>query len=249
MKRFLLILLAMVLLSLPTAANIGEPKGFLGRAYTSTLALYAIADDANVFDCTATVYDKIESGYLLITAGHCFQELPEGLKFAVSDQIGGVLTPVKVLKVREEGNIDFAQLELDTKKVYPVMQLGDESTLTIGDPIIDVNFASGLGKQISFGNISTKELIPTKYCPEACRDGFLVQIFGANGSSGSVLISKKTHKVVGVVIANFGGDAIVGMEAEPISEFQTFLQRPTQAHPGPTLEEEFDTMMKIIMGK
>jgi S1-C subfamily serine protease len=116
-----------------------------------------------------------------------------------------------------------------TDKVYPVIPLGDESTLRVNDTVINVNFADGLGKQISLGRVSTQELVPTRDCPINCTDGFLVQGYGAAGSSGSVVISKKTHKIVGIVV--WGFDVNVGMGVEPISRFQTFLQEPTQAHP------------------
>jgi hypothetical protein len=247
MKKFLLILLAMALLSLPTAANIGEPKGFLGKVYSNTFALYGHLGTKTLFDCTASIYDKTGGGYLMITAGHCIQDVPEGVQFSVSEQIGGELMPVKVLKVREEGSMDFAQLELDTKKVYPVTKLGDESTLAIGDSVINANFADSIGKQISLGRVATKELTPTRDCPEECKDGFLIQVFGSGGSSGSAVISKKTHKIVGIVV--WGFDVNVGMGVEPISRFQTFLQMPTQAHPpAATVEDEVDHIIQIIIG-
>ena len=245
MKKFLLVLLAMVLLSFPVNSTVGEPKGFLGKAFSSTVALYG-TDNKDHFDCTASIYDqvpnKLHNDYLIISAGHCVQEVPNGVTFSIADNIGGKLVPVKLLKVREDGNMDFAQFELVTDKTYPVIGLGDENTLKVGDAVINVNFADGIGKQLSTGRVSTQGLIPTRDCPEECRDGFLVQVDGAGGSSGSAIISKKTHKIVGLVV--WGFDVNVGLGVEPISRFQTFLQMPTQEHPVTALDE-----MTIIIQK
>lgn len=235
MKKFLITVLAALLLSLPISSSIGEPRGFLGTVFSNTVALYATLDNKNHFDCTASIYDQVpnknHNDYLLITAGHCVQDIPASVVFSIADQIGGKLVPVTLLKAREDDAtaMDFAQFELITDKTYPIISLGDESTLRVGDKVINVNFARGIGKQISLGYVSTQNLISTTECPDECVDGFMVQIYGGNGSSGSAVISKKTHKIVGIVVSGF--DQNIGLGAEPISRFQTFLQEPTQAHP------------------
>ena len=248
MKKLFLSLLMLTFLSLPAISNPGEPKGFLGKVYNNSLALYATYNKKNYFDCSAAVYEKIKGGYYLITAGHCVQGVPENATFSVADQIGGSLTPVKLLKARED-DIDFAQFELRTDKSYPVIEIGDEDTLRVGDEVINSNFADGLGKQLSIGRVSTQNLIKTRDCVTGCEGGFLVQIYGAGGSSGSVVISKKTHKIVGIVLWGFDGDLPVGMGIEPISRFKLFLTLPTQPHPTPSIPDELKDIMQIILGE
>ncbi len=242
MKKFLLVTLAAILLSLPVSSNIGEPKGFLGKAYSNTLALYGSLYGKNHFDCTAEIYEKIPTGYHLITAGHCVQDIPAAVTFSVADEINGPLTPVKLIKAREEGNMDFAEFELDTNKVYPVIPLGDESTLRVGDEVINPSFAAGLGKQISIGKISSQYLTPTRDCPESCKDQFLVQTFSAPGASGSAIISKKTHKIVGIMVAELDQEN-VGMVVEPISLYAKFLSMPTQAHAAQSMEDQIQMII------
>ena len=262
MKKFLITALALILLSLPVSisSNIGEPKGFLGTAFTNTVALYATVNNKDHFDCSAAIYEsvpnKLHNEYHVISAGHCVQDIPVAT-FSIADNVGGKLTPVTLMKVRDDDTvgIDFAQFDLVTDKTYPVISLGDESTLRVGDSIINPNFAEGLGKQLSIGLVSSQSLAPTTYCKEeSCRDSFIIQTFGAGGSSGSVVISKKTHKVVGVVTAEIADDdgqiINIGMIVEPISRFQIFLQQPTQDHPAPKdANALIEEIIKSITGK
>lgn len=256
MKKFLPTLLIMAILSIPVSSSIGEPRGFLGAAFNNTIALYATVDGKNQFDCSAAIYEsvpnKLHHEYHIISAGHCVQEIPVAT-FSVADNIGGKQYPVTLMHVRDDDTVDFSQFDLVTDKTYPVISFGDESTLRVGDSVINPNFGQGVGKQLSLGQISTQDLTSTDYC-KPCVGEFFAQLDDAAGSSGSVIISKKTHKIVGMVEAEIYNDegqlVNIGMVIEPISRFQIFLQQPTQSHPVPPSVDVFiQEIINSITGK
>lgn len=233
MKRSLIVALLCLFAGLFTCAeSIKAPRGFVGEMYNSTLALYGVKDGTTRFLCTTEPFEKISGGYNLISAGHCVQSVPADVQFFVAEEIGGPLTSVKVLKAYLGDGLDFSEFELKTNHKYSVFVLGDEHDSRVGDPIINPNFALGLGKQLSFGTISSDVLSASPSCPvDECAGSFLVQTYGGGGSSGSAVISAKTQQVIGLITwqANRGS---IGFGVQPISTFYKFLADPNQPHPG-----------------
>jgi hypothetical protein len=231
MKRFFaLILICLFAASAISAGDIRAPRGFVGRMYASTLALYGYKQGATQFLCTAEPFEKISGGYTLISAGHCVQDVPEDVQFFVADSIGGVLTPVKVLKAYEGDGTDFSEFELKTKQKYALFVLGDEHDARVGDQVINPNFAAGLAKQLSVGQIGSDLLPISDECATTtCAGDFIVHANGAGGSSGSAVVDVRTQQVVGIVVWGFNG--ILGLGVEPISNFYKFQVGPNQAHP------------------
>jgi len=189
--------------------------------------LYASARGEAHMVCTAAPYMKTADGYRLITAGHCVQEIPAEAKFFVEDDIDGPLTPVVVVKAVLDGSMDFAIFDLKTDKVY-ALPVFDESPLRIGDPVVSVHFARGVTKQLSYGRVSSGELMNSGKCLDFCGGDFLVQMVEGPGSSGALVVSERTHRAIGIVVAS-GGD--LGAVIEPIAKFATFMSLPTQPHP------------------
>lgn len=213
------------------ADSMKAPRGFAGQLWTSTLALYGTKDGDTRFLCTAEPFEKIAGGYHLISAGHCVQLVPEGVEFSVAEEIGGPTTPVRVMKAYMGDGLDFAEFELKTDRKYTPFVLGDEHDSRVGDKIINPNFALGFGKQLSFGNVSSNILIASAKCPlHECSGSFLVQTYGEGGSSGSAVVSLKTHKVIGLIDWSYAKGNI-GFGIQPISTFYTFLKGPNQPHP------------------
>lgn len=235
MRRILILALLFVFAGLSVGADsIHTPKGFIGRLWNGTLALYGQKGKATHFLCTAEPIAKTKGGYLLLSAGHCVQETPADIKFFVADEISGEMTPVTVVKAHDgvDGNdeIDFATFDLKTTKQYPVFELGTDRDLRVGDKVINPHFALGLGKQISYGIISSTTIVKSEECHEnGCLGNFLVQDYAGAGASGSAVLSAKTHKVIGIMVFEFG--AQVGFAVEPIDRFQAFLDAPVQAPP------------------
>jgi hypothetical protein len=227
MKTLFTLILTLVFATTALAGPIKPPRGYDGQLYKGTFELYATLGQITHADCTATPFERIPGGYLLITAGHCVKLAPAGVMFSVAEDINGVLRPVTLLRAVYEGNIDFSEFEFKTDKKYPIVTLGDEYGSRVGDHVVNPNIAMALGKQISHGVISSEQLQRSTPCPMGCFDNFLVQMYDGRGASGSVVISEKTREVIGIVVYEFGSP--VGFSVEPISRFYRFLQTPVIA--------------------
>ena len=236
MKKFLVLFLTFALAIGALAGSILPPKGFEGTVWSSTLALYGSLNNRTHFDCTTQVVGKTEGGYLLLSAGHCVQDIPAGVQFSVSDNIGSDLYPVQLVKAFEGGGIDFSLFSFKTKKVYRVLDADPVAKLRVGERVLIVNFTEGLGKQLSRGIVASDILAQSRDCAsvDTCEGDFLVQAYGGPGASGSAVISEKTHKIIGVAV--FGFDGTIGFGVEPISKMTTFLQGPNQPHPTEDVE-------------
>lgn len=212
------------------AASIRPPQGFDGQVWSGTMAIYGAGKGGPDFICTAEPIEKTPDGYNLLSAGHCVQESPDGVQFSVSDEIGGPLTPVTVVKAYLGDGLDFALFNLKTTKTYPVFVLGTEDGVQVGDKTVSVHFALGIVKQLSHGSVSSVERIRAPICQDSgCVGTFLVQEYAAPGASGSAVFSLKTHKIIGILVSAF--DDPVGFSVEPISRFAKFLAGPSQPHP------------------
>lgn len=231
MKRLLILVLLFLLTGVSINADpIRAPKGFAGKMYSGALALYGqLGEDLN-FLCTTEPYQKTPDGYNLVTAGHCIQTNPIAVKYFVSEYIGGPRVPVTIEKAYLDQGTDFAILRLQTKKVYPIFNLGDENELRVGDKVLDLNFTEGLVKQLSLGTVASDIMPISAICEiSTCAGDFIVHINAGPGASGSAVISARTHRVVGILKGEFRGQ--VGYSVEPISRFQKFLVGPNQPHP------------------
>jgi hypothetical protein len=233
MKRFLIALFLSVLLALPVstpAATPQNPTGFAGKAYDATMALYGTKGTDTEFICTAWAFKQVPDGYDLISAGHCVGEVNAD-SYSVSDTIDGPRTPVTLIKWAENADegLDLSLWELKTTKKYPTLDLGSANDAHIGDVIINPNCAMGITKFLSLGRISGPLVPATDSVPV-----YPVEVDGAGGSSGSPIISAKTHKVIGILIygppseteieAEIGVPAQIGVGIEPIDNFQKFMQ-------------------------
>jgi trypsin-like peptidase len=233
MKKFLIALFLSLLLALPVSAPAATPKnptGFEGKAYDATMALYATMGTDTSFICTIWNYKQVSGGYDLISAGHCVGDINAD-SYSVSDTIDGPRTPVKLVKWVDNADegLDFSLWELLTTKKYPVLDLGSATDVHIGDEVINPNCALGLTKFLSLGRISGPLVPDVNAVPV-----YPVEVDGAGGSSGSAVISAKTHKVIGILIygppseteiqARLGVSAHIGVGVEPIDNFEKFLQ-------------------------
>lgn len=235
MKKIFAFVLSLILALSVLAGPIAPPKGFEGKVWNSTLALYATLQTPNRtvthFDCTAEPIEKIPGGYLLMSAGHCVQEIPDHMQFSVAEEISGPRTNVKLVKAYEGDGIDFAVFTLKTTKTYPIFAMDFHSDVRIGDKIVIGNFTEGVAKQLSRGVVASQIIPKSEDCKsaETCADHFMVQAYGGPGASGSAVISVRTHKIIGLAV--YGFDGTLGFGVEPISRFNTFTLGPNQPHP------------------
>jgi trypsin-like peptidase len=232
MKRFLALLVVLALLFPLNLGSVQSPKGFAGKLWASTFALYGTKNERTHFLCTAEPIEKTANGYRLLTAGHCVQEVSADVKFSVAEEIGGTQTPITLVKAYLGANIDFALFDLQTTKTYSVFVLGDESKTRVGDKTINPNFSLGIGKQLSLGKISSLSTVSSDACAVGeCAGDIIVQEYAGAGASGSAVLSAKTHKVIGLLVWEFEKGQ-VGFGVEPISFFAKFMAGPNQPHPG-----------------
>ena len=229
-KRLLAVLASLVLATTlcaapPTSKSVQPAKGFHGKLYNSVFALYGSSDASGIYNrfvCTVTAYQKVKGGYLLIGAGHCtsanVDELPSDMTYSVSTDLGTTLIPVVLLKSVMDEPLDYAVYFLPTKDKYPVIPLGDESKDRIGDKTIDVNFSLGAAKMFSPGVIVSS----TVKADTEAKGFFLIDEFDSHGASGSAIVSEKTHKIIGLVIAGWDGETMPSV-VEPISSIEAKL--------------------------
>lgn len=228
MKRLLLFLF---LAALPAAAE--EP--FLQRAFEATLLLYEqTADGGMSMRCTATIFEKTSSGYLLQTAAHCVADDDtdhERVKirntsfFVTADEAGEKrFLPVKVIAAgyQHQGD-DFAVLELETTQQFPVVPLGDEALEPPGAAVVNVASPAGLGKQIFRGYISLSKLDrPLVEGSINWQSAMLLQIAGGPGSSGSAILSESQQAIVAFLVGRVFDNP--GFVAVPVSRFKRFRE-------------------------
>ena len=243
MKRMAAAVLALILTlaTLSFGKNIGEPKGFDNKVFHASLAMYATSVIAEItepkFICSVTAYKKVDKGYLVIGAGHCTSdnpELPPDMQYYAAEDIGKPVMPMQLIMAEmgtTESGIyyDYALYFLPSHYAMSkgsgdarltVIPLGDERELSIGDKTVDVNFSLGVAKMVSPGIIMSQET-PSQQLP---RGFFLVQQFDSHGASGSAVVSEKTHKIIGLVIAGWDG-ATMPSAIEAISHIDERLEK------------------------
>jgi hypothetical protein len=185
-------------------ATIKPPKGHYKKAYDASMVLYgsSVSDKReNHPMCSATVFRKVQGGYLLLSAGHCaitggLNEFPADLTYSASSDIGTPIYPIKLLKAvcNEETNVDFSVFFFPTTLKFPVIELGDEGSEQIGNKTYNFNFSKEITKLLSRGVIVS---LPVTTGPT--KNLVFVDQFAALGSSGSSVISEKTNRIIGIV--------------------------------------------------
>jgi trypsin-like peptidase len=232
MKRIPALLLAVLLLASTCSAQSLPTNKFHQKVWAATFALYGYAPAVNIghFVCTATVISKSGNSYKLLTASHCVNDddLPSNLKFYVSETLipedpAAIqkLTPAAVLveKRDNEVGLDFAVLEITSPKSYPVIPLGNEAVLKVESKVFAVNFSEGVAKQLNKGTVSSQIMTGHGVGGDChnCSGRFLIQTYGAGGSSGAAIVDEKTHKIVGIIE---GGYSDGSSEIVPISHLK-----------------------------
>ena len=209
-----------------------QDKAFKQKIYNASVQLYYVestqegdAQDGAVPVCTATVFQKTEKGYLLLTAAHCVTDEHPAGPFPYSTQIeDGLLwvaygnpgdtrdltaVSIKAMGDWREG-WDMAVLSMDTTAVLPVIPLGDDAKLDDGDKLVSVS--GPLGGMVKYwfeGYISAK---PSQIDPQMLdrihdwKNTIFIQLPGTSGSSGAGVISADQQALVGI----FTGEVLSG---------------------------------------
>jgi hypothetical protein len=259
MTRFAALVLAFLLFFTTSLSgkNIGEPKGFDNKVFHASMAMYASSELAGItsprFICTVTAYKKVDKGYLIIGAGHCTSandQLPPDMKYYASENLvspvtsmGGMavqqVVSMQLIKAELTDNYDYAIYFLPTDKKLPVIPLGDERDLKVGDKTVNVNFSLSAAKITSPGVIVSQE-----GSPNLPPGAFLVQEFDSHGASGSAIVSEKTHKIIGIVVAGWDGSTMPTI-VEPISLIEAQLEKLQVVYNGKDVRMVSQKLVKI----
>lgn len=237
-KLFSSCVVALVIAS-ATADACWATQTFAERVKASTAILYSQEEDGGMrMRCTATAFEKTETGYLFISAAHCIGEDDTAHEAVASyDTTRFFLTfdesavkrfyaaTVRMVGYQHRGD-DLAVFEVTTTDRWPVTPVGSEKDESEGNPFINVASPLGLGLQVFHGSISKLELDRPIIQGDINWIGTLVlQITGVNGgSSGSAVVSEGQEKIVGILVGTIGGSTIIAIPATRFVKFRAQVE-------------------------
>lgn len=151
--------------------------------------------------CTASVYRRIENGYRMVTAAHCFRTqplAPRYVRFEGEDPL-----PIQVVAIGDlTKGVDVAIFDVTTDRLHPVLALGTETTLTVGEKVVMASYPDGLEKQLAIGHVSRVKNDEPIYLDAnfAWYRYFRIYIDSVGGCSGSPVVSTEQGAIVGVLV-------------------------------------------------
>lgn len=245
MKSFrsliLTVALAVGLFILPVRAQ-DVPKAEINHLYGSVALLYTQTDAGDMrMTCSVTAFaqrpvDPLKSNseivYRFVSAAHCVEgsndRQQQLQKFYISADSKGTKAylPAKLVQTGDKAlGDDFSLFEVTTAEHFDITPLGDSSNLQMGDPVIDVSGALGMGKQYFQGYVSEVHLDrpPLNAGPVQWTDVMLIQIGGGPGSSGSAIVSTSQKAIVGFLVGS-DGEGDIGKICVPVSKFSSFVR-------------------------
>jgi len=181
------------------------------------------------FTCTATVIGADGSGdYVGLTAGHCFSyaALDKGYKYYVSDELSQhpVLNEIQLMKFANEPRYDYAVFQFHSLKQYQSIEIQKEGAApALGTEVENVNFSLGVVKQIAEGKVVSHQIDGNTEELKHLQSRYFVNVGIGPGASGSAVVDKKTHKVVGMVEAVFPGTQMATVIVPMGDQFVNFM--------------------------
>lgn len=187
------------------------------RIYDSVFAVYKQNQNGTLeSECTATVFNKVNNKYSLLTAAHCvidkddigfsyITKVPLFVTLDESDEKAFIRAEIEKVGNARNG-YDLAILSIETNKLFPVLKIGNETLENEGTPIINVAVPFGIGKTCFRGFIAktrvNRPLANTEEKLDWART-MLVQVPVFPGSSGSAIICN--NAIIGVVVGLYNG--------------------------------------------
>lgn len=209
-----------------------DDKLFVENAKNAVGLLYSQDESGGMhMRCTTTNFEKTSKGYQFVTAAHCVGSDDTGKErsadpyktvfFITFDEVKAEkrffpASPV-FIGYQSRGE-DFAVFSVETKEKWPTVALGDEKKISDGAQYWNIASPLGLGRQIFEGVVSSVFLDrPLTQGDINWRGTLVLQQAGVNGgSSGSALISKEQHAIIGFLVGTIGGTTIIAI---PVSRF------------------------------
>jgi hypothetical protein len=222
--------------SLGFSASSADSAFLKDTYFPAVTLLYAQAEDGTMkMRCTATAYEKTETGYLFVSAAHCAtvddelvrEKVDKAEFFITPDEDAEAKTFIRAMVVacgyQDKGD-DFCIFFVKTSQTFPTVAMGRDSSAIVGEEIVNVSSPLGLGKQVFFGRVTMPRLDRSVVV-----DNFdwshtvLLQLPGTNGgSSGSAVICLDQRAVCAFVVGTIGGSTVVGL---PVSRFTDFREQ------------------------
>jgi Trypsin-like peptidase domain len=193
----------------PVAPIVAHVPGFMDRLKQATVQLYFDGGDGPRFTCTATAIQKIDKGYVFLSARHCFFSRESGEFFVILDHASDA--PYIRAKLAIEGGpgVDAALFTVNTSADLPVIPVGTERLVSEGSHVAYYGFPLNLGKLYFEGYISATKIGPPAYSDPQWNGDLGVTIQIGPGSSGSSLVDPNQEAIIGVMtgatINRFGG--------------------------------------------
>jgi S1-C subfamily serine protease len=218
-------------------------KPFELQASAATGAIFEV--DSREFHCSGTeIGHTAEGDGIFLTARHCVadpstNEVSKYVVVSFSDNEGGPFYDAKPLAISL--NDDLALLLIRDGASIPEVKIRDERRLRNGDPIFNVSFPLGTGKEEFHGQYMRPNFpaLPIKLLVEypMWEYSMPMNMTIAHGSSGSGVFSKKLQALVGVAVGTFKeGSYNIAIPADRVIDFLNDLQDNTvekfvAAHP------------------
>ena len=157
------------------------------------------------FTCTGTVIANPAPGeYIGLSAGHCI-DWDDEKNYYVSEGIepDAVLRNVEIVKSENDKRYDYVVFTFHSAHDFAVVDLNgpDDLQPAVGTPVVNSNFALGIGKELLEGKVVSEALSAPAL--DGDKQRYLVSIGIGPGASGSPVVDAKTHKIVGLVEAIF----------------------------------------------
>lgn len=231
MRKFLVLLLLVVLAA--GAIKYSFTDSFESSVKSSTGAIFAVDRS---FHCSGTEIGHTASGDgVFLTARHCAasvetNKVNEHMLVSFSDNQGGPF--YDAIPVAISSTDDVALLLVRNGANVPEVKIRDEGRLREGDPIFNVSFPLGTGKQLFHGEFMRPSFpsLPSEIASQypMWLHAMPMNLTIAHGSSGSGVFSKKEHALIGVAVGTFQeGSYNIAIPASRVLVFLNHLQDNT----------------------
>src|SRR3954467_6127473 len=196
--KYIIIALTLMLLAfrcreLPTReADIRE---FINNQYTpATVLMYGGDEKRKIFHCTATAFQRINTGYFFISAAHCVVR-EENIYLSLDTSNPAIYYKAKVLAYGDmNSDLDYAVLYVSASaSAFTTVDLGHDPEQP-GESIVSISAPEGVGKAVLRGTVSMLALPHDDWINdggyhENWKGTVLYNMLGSEkGSSGSSLV-------------------------------------------------------------
>lgn len=243
MKKFFLLFTLLVLAGLSINGYAGYGlnlfnnfRSFEPEAKAASGAIFTDDGTGRKFHCSGTEIGKTSDGDgIFLTARHCVAN-PETYKIntnitvSFSADQGGPFYDAQPIALSLTD--DLALLVLRDGADIPAVRIRDERRLFGGDPIFNVSFPLGTGKETFHGEFMAARF-PTM--PAQAVQSYPVWTYSmpinltiAHGSSGSGIFNQKQRALIGVAVGTFGeGNYNIAIPSDRVIDFLNDLRDNT----------------------